>query len=202
MAYRISKPLAVTQFNDDKPKKKKKKTTTKTKTRTLRGMSLRQADKARSGSIDRAKTTTKTTVKKAPKSKSTKEKKTMLDKRIDRTIKRYNKKGIDTEGTRAAMERDSKSKARKDNRKSKKTQKAKDKARLANATPEEKARMNATAKQQKKTKRKTALRKIGLGKKDSQMASKNRKGRVDPNCGTAGQNKRATKESCEAPKNK
>lgn len=106
MAYRVSQPLAETQFDDDKPKKKKK-TTTKTKTRTLRGMSVRQADKARSGSIDRAKTTTKTTVEKAPKSKSQKEKTTILDRRIDRTIKRYKKKGFNTEGTRAAMERDS-----------------------------------------------------------------------------------------------
>jgi hypothetical protein len=121
MAYRTSQPLAATQFNEDKPKKKKKKTTTTTKTRTLRGMSVRQADKARSGSIDREKTTTKTTVEKAPKSKSTKEKKTMLDKRIDRTIKRYNKKGINTEGTRAAMERDS-FKSKRETRQAKKSQ--------------------------------------------------------------------------------
>jgi len=121
MAYRISQPLANTQFNDDKPKKKKKKVTTKTKTRTVRGMSVRQADKARSGSIDRAKTTTKTTVEKAAKSKSQKEKKTMLDKRIDRTIKRYKKKGFNTEGTRAAMERDS-FKSKRETRQAKRSQ--------------------------------------------------------------------------------
>ncbi len=194
MAYRISQPLAETQFDDDKPKKKKKKTTTKTKTRTVRGMSVRQAAKAGSGSIDRAKTTTKTTVEKAPKSKSKKEKTTMLDRRIDRTIKRYKKKGFNTEGTRAAMERDSKSKTRKDKRKAQKAQKAKDKATWANATPEEKAAMNATKKQQRQTKRKTALRKIGLG--PSNTVKKNRKARVDPNCGTAGQNKRLTEKSC------
>jgi hypothetical protein len=114
MAYRVSQPLAETQFDDDKPKKKK--TTTKTKTRTLRGISVRQADKARSGSIDRAKTTTRTTVEKAPKVKSS-----MLDKRIDRTIKRYNKKGINTEGTRAAMERDS-FKSKRETRQAKKSQ--------------------------------------------------------------------------------
>ena len=81
MKYRISQPLANTQFDDDKPKKKK--TTTKTKTRTLRGMSLRQAAKARSGSIDRAKTTTRTTVEKAPKVKSSK-----LNKKMERAKKR------------------------------------------------------------------------------------------------------------------
>jgi hypothetical protein len=121
MVYRVSQPLAETQFDDDKPKKKK--TTTKTKTRTLRGISVRQADKARSGSIDRAKTTTRTTVEKAPKVKSEVDrvKKTMLDKRIDRTIKRYNKKGINTEGTRAAMERDS-FKSKRETRQAKKSQ--------------------------------------------------------------------------------
>ena len=131
MAYRISQPLAATQFNDDKPKKpkkKKKKTTTNTTTRTLRGMSVKQAEKARSASLDKTKTTTRTTVEKAAKVKSKKEKekkekekKTMLDKRIDRTIKRYNKRGINTEGTRDAMERDS-FKSKRETRQAKRSQ--------------------------------------------------------------------------------
>ena len=84
MAYRISQPLAPTQFdNGDKKKPKKKKKTTESKTRTLRGMSVRQADKARSGSIDRTKTTTKTTIEKSPREKSSK-----LNKKIERAKKR------------------------------------------------------------------------------------------------------------------
>ena len=85
MAYRISQPLAATQFDNGDKKKPKKKTkkTTESKTRTLRGMSVRQADKARSGSIDRTKTTTKTTIERSPREKSSK-----LNKKIERAKRR------------------------------------------------------------------------------------------------------------------
>ena len=106
MKYRISQPLANTQFDDDK-KKKKKKTTTKTKTRTLRGMSVRQADKARSGSIDRAKTTTRTTVEKAPKVKSSK-----LNKKMERAKKR----GVSPDAIKTIYEAKQVAKAQKKNK--------------------------------------------------------------------------------------
>lgn len=207
MAYRISQPLAETQFDDDKPKKKKK-VTTKTKTRTLRGMSVRQADKARSGSTDRVKTTTKTTVEKPAKVKSSKvNKKSGLtskqESKIERLAKSDKKKTAKGKYTynRAKLKKDkliakNKEKARK------KKQKDKDKATWANATPAEKEAMNTQQKRNRKNKLKDFAKKLGIAKKDSQMGSKNRKGRVDPNCGTAGQNQRATKKSCAAPKNK
>jgi len=124
MAYKrnLSSPLSPT-FGDDDKKKRKKRRETKKNTRVLRGMSVRRSGSA-SGSKDRLKTTTKTTVEKAKKekkSKSPKEKRTILDKRIDRTIKRYKEKGINTSGTRAAMERDS-FKSKRETRQSKRGQ--------------------------------------------------------------------------------
>jgi len=186
MARNLSSPLAVSEFDDDKPKKKSKQKREnrkavrqlkkKTTTRTVKGLKVdsnkkrtvgsRSTTPSKSTSSTSKPTRTKKT--KAPKEK--KEKRTMFDKKVDRKIKRYKDQGYNTEGTRDAMERDSKSFQRKKERARVKKAAAKKKAEFKAMSPEDQKKATANSRYKR---REEIKKKLGItGKSQSQIDKK------------------------------
>jgi hypothetical protein len=180
MAYRISQPLAVTQFSGDDNKKKPKK---KKQPKNQQSMMLDTSG----GGLSDAQIAAQNAKKAERKSDRDRKKEVRVKKRTERQsdrtekkIKRAKKREVNPEYIKKEAEKKEQKKLEKEGAKSFKNR-------------------NLT-KEQKQTKRKTLFRKIGLG--ESNTVKKNRQSRVDPNCGTAGQNKRATKQSCAKTKGK
>lgn len=200
MAYRISQPLAETQFDDDKPKKEKLKKKDRKKL-TEATSSGKAADYKYTlpvrGSVKGDAMTVK---EKEYKGELTTTQKKRIS-RIEKSDKNKEKRNPNFKSNKAKFKKDkliakNKEKARKNK------QKEKDKATWANATPAEKEAMNTQQKRNRKNKLKDFAKKLGIAKKDSQTGSKNRKARVDPNCGGKIGNAIATKKSCKKPQNK
>jgi len=226
MAYRISIPLAETQFpGDDKPKKKKikrkdrkvlSKATSSGKAAdykytmpvpgSVKGDAVTVKKKKYKGELTPKQ---KKRISRIEKSDKNKEKrnpsiKSNRAKIKQNKIKEKNlKKDTDKKNKvkqKAAFEYFKQNKIKEKNLKkdTDKKNKAKQKAAFDRLTPEEKKRAKKTSRQQTFGGiRNTITKDLGIRfKKSDQAGKKNMKGRNDPNKGTAGQNTRKTKQSC------
>tara|TARA_R100000655_G_scaffold4938_5_gene15486 strand:+ start:6023 stop:6550 length:528 start_codon:yes stop_codon:yes gene_type:complete len=116
----LSSPLAVSEFDDDKPKKtsKQKRENRKAvrklrKEATTRTITRGMSPDGKGGGPNSRITKPKVAKEKVAKEKAAKEKKSRFDKKVDRKIKRYKKQGYNTEGTRDAMIREKEDKGAK-----------------------------------------------------------------------------------------
>ena len=197
MAYRISIPLAETQFpGDDKPKKKKIKRKDR-KVLSKATSSGKAADYKYTmpvpGSVKGDAVTVK---KKKYKGELTPKQKKRIS-RIEKSDKNKEKRNPSIKSNRAKIKQN-KIKEKNLKKDTDKKNKAKQKAAFDRLTPEEKKRAKKTSRQQTFGGiRNTITKDLGIRfKKSDQAGKKNMKGRNDPNKGTAGQNTRKTKQSC------
>jgi len=197
MAYRISQPLAVTQFNDDKPKKKKKKI--KKKDRKVLAKASGAADFKYTMPVTGSVKGDAMTVKKKKQTLTQKQrdritlKKDRLMSRQDKLIKKDIAGGM----SKIKAEKEAAKRVRDKVTNKKSGGKAKLTEKLESRNREKAYRKEVPAADRRYTRKVERKHKRKQGKgKSAQMCSKNRKGRVDPNRGTARQNKRITKNSC------
>lgn len=206
MAYRISQPLAATQFNDDKPKKGRKKDAygdtssgNITNTVTKRSGAQKTTTTNKSGT---KKTVTKVNRKGRVKSTTTdidlaKGKATTTKRKGGKVVSKKTYKDLTPkQAMMVETGRDSlKAKAARNVKKAERSlSKDDDSVAARKKYNKEQRELNKSSRQeQRHRKKKNRKNKRGTS---AQMGKKNKKGRVDPNCGTAGQNRRATKKSC------
>lgn len=208
MAYRISQPLAATQFQDDKKKNKSKRR--QVKNITQKGGPIRKLITTKGGrekTITTSRDGTKRTVEKVSRKGKVKSRTSEIDlakgqvtttkRKGGRVVKKKTSKELTPQQARqlSVSPGGLKSKVKSNVKRAERVNdqdtdnKANKQARL------KKQREKDKAYRQEKRYRKKRRNEISKGK-SAQMGSKNRKGRVDPNQGTAGQNKRKTKKSC------